>query len=175
MLTSRRDLLRWQFDLTWSLAGIHLDALTPEDFLWEPVELSWTVRPDADGVWRPDWADTEPAPVPVPTIGWLTWHIGWWWGAAINHAEGVTPPAREDVHWPGDGAAAIACLRDLHSEWTRVLDGLDETHLDRPSAYPWPAEAGLTVAHLVGWVNAELMKNVTEIGHLRMLRAASLA
>lgn len=175
MRTPCRDLLRWQFDLTWSLAGIHLDALTPEDFLWEPAELTWTVHPDSEGVWRPDWADTEPDPVPVPTIAWLTWHIGWWWGSAIDHAEGLTPPAREDVHWPGDGAAAIACLRDLHTEWVRVLDGLAETDLDRPSAYPWPADAGLTIAHLAGWVNAELMKNVTEIGHLRMLRAASLA
>ncbi|MGK8508382.1 DinB family protein [Nocardia asiatica] len=151
------------------------NALTPQDFLWEPAELTWTVRPDPDGVWRPDWADTEPDPVPVPTIGWLTWHIGWWWGTAIDHTEGRTPPAREDVHWPGDGVAALACLRDLHAEWVRVLDALTETDLDRASAYPWPADAGLTIAHLAAWVNAELMKNVAEIGHLRMLRAASLA
>ncbi|WP_440446516.1 DinB family protein [Nocardia amamiensis] len=79
------------------------------------------------------------------------------------------------MHWPGDGPAAITCLRDLGTEWERVLDGLTESDLDRPSAYPWPADAGLTLAHLAGWVNAELMKNVAEIGHLRMLRAASLA
>ncbi|WP_330231845.1 DinB family protein [Nocardia sp. NBC_00508] len=175
MRTPRRDLLRWQFDLTWSLAGIHLDALTAADFLWEPAGVTWTVRPDADGIWRPDWADTEPDPAPVPTIGWLTWHIGWWWGSAINHAERLTPPARENVHWPGDGPAAIACVRDLGTEWERVLDGLTEPDLDRPTAYPWPADAGLTLAHMAGWVNAELMKNVAEIGHLRMLRAASLA
>ncbi|MEU4343810.1 DinB family protein [Nocardia sp. NPDC023852] len=175
MSTPRRDLLRWQFDLTWSLAAIHLDTLMPEDFLWEPTDLVWTVRPDPQGIWRPDWADTEPDPMPVPTIGWLTWHIGWWWGTAIDHAEKRIPPARADVHWPGDGAATIACLRDLREEWVRVLDRLTEADLDLPSAYPWPADAGLTLAHLAGWVNAELMKNVAEIGHLRMLRTASLA
>jgi hypothetical protein len=30
------------------------------------------------------------------------------------------------------------------------------------------------VAHMLAWVNAELMKNVTEIGQLRLLRAAGL-
>ena len=29
------------------------------------------------------------------------------------------------------------------------------------------------MAHMVAWVNAELMKNATEIGQLRLLRAAS--
>jgi hypothetical protein len=65
---SRRDLLRWQFDFTWSLFEYHLERLEPADFLWEPAALCWTVRPGADGAWVPDWADTEPDPVAVPTI-----------------------------------------------------------------------------------------------------------
>jgi hypothetical protein len=56
---SRRDLLRWQFDFTWSLFEYHLERLEPADFLWEPAALCWTVRPGADGAWVPDWADTE--------------------------------------------------------------------------------------------------------------------
>ncbi|WP_223884270.1 hypothetical protein [Micromonospora craniellae] len=66
----------------------------------------WTVRPDADGRWVPDWADTEPDPVPVPTIA-------------------------------------------------------------------WPNDPAHTVAHLLAWVNAELMKNVAEIGQLRLVQDAS--
>ncbi|GAA2811591.1 hypothetical protein FHR33_001093 [Nonomuraea dietziae] len=38
----------------------------------------------ARGTWVPDWTETEPDPVPVPTIGWLSWHIGWWWSVAID-------------------------------------------------------------------------------------------
>jgi hypothetical protein len=67
-----RDLLRWQFDLTWSLFEYHLDRLNPDDFLWEPTANVWTVR---NGT--PDWADTEPEPVPVPTVAWVSWHMGW--------------------------------------------------------------------------------------------------
>jgi hypothetical protein len=73
----------WQFDLAWALADLHLSALVDDDFSpasgryphCQPAPLCWTVQPNAAGVWRPDWADAEPDPLPVPTIGWLTWHI----------------------------------------------------------------------------------------------------
>ncbi len=42
--TSRPALLRWQFDLTWSLFEFHLERLAPDDFLWESATHSWTVR-----------------------------------------------------------------------------------------------------------------------------------
>jgi len=41
---ARLDLLRWQFDLTWSLFELHLEQLKPEDFLWEPATRSATMR-----------------------------------------------------------------------------------------------------------------------------------
>ncbi len=154
------SLLRWQFDLTWSLFEYHLTRLTPDDFLWEPAGLVWTVR---DGV--PDWSDTEPDPVPVPTAAWVCWHLGWWWSVAIDHATGRPPRDRADIAWPGPDNT-VAWLRTLRDEWVNVLPTLD---LTAPSTFPWPDK---TVGHTVAWVNAELMKNVAEIGQLRLLRAA---
>jgi hypothetical protein len=113
-----QELLLDQFDLVWALADLHLGALTEDDFLWAATSLSWTVRPDTAGDWRPDWADTEPDPAPVPTIAWLTWLLA-------------------------------------------------------PAAFPWPADAGRTVGHMVSWCNVELTKNVAEIGQLRLIRAVS--
>ncbi len=175
MPVSSRELLRWQFDLTWALAEVHLDALTEEDFLWRPASLVWTVHRGEDEQWRPDWADTEPDPVPVPTIAWLSWHIDWWWSTALDHLTGRAPTPREQFFWAGSGAAALTGLRGLRTAWAAALDEVADAGFEAPSAYPWPVEAGLTVAHLAGWVNAELMKNTAEIGQLRMLRAASLA
>ncbi|WP_280235267.1 DinB family protein [Nocardia cyriacigeorgica] len=169
MPDSHRDLLTWQFELTWALADYHLDALIEDDFLAEPGPLCWTVRPDADGIWRPDFADVEPDPVPVPTIAWLTWHIDWWWSTATDQLTGRDPRSRENVHWPGTGAAAVDRIRQLRGEWLTAFADADPA---APVAYPWPAEAGLTVAHLAAWVNAELMKNITEIGQLRLILAA---
>ncbi|MFC8045899.1 DinB family protein [Nocardia sp. NPDC057353] len=163
------DLLRWQFDLTWSLARIHLDDLTADDALWEPGPLIWTVRQDAAGVWRPDWAETEPDPIPVPTIGWLTWHIDWWWSGALATARGAAAPGHGDVPWAGSTDAAVARLHTLRTEWLAALERLGPDELAEPAG-AWP-----TVAHLVAWVNMELMKNVAEIGQLRLARRASLA
>ena len=164
--------LLWQFDLTWALADLHLSALAEDDFLWHPAALHWTVRPDATGVWRPDWADAEPDPIPVPTIAWLTWHICWWWSVAVDHLTGVSPRDRTDVTWPGDGGTAVAHLRALAAQWRQLLASLDADGLARPSSFPWRADAGRTVAHTALWVNVELTKNVAEIGQLRLLRAA---
>ncbi|MFG3419358.1 DinB family protein [Micromonospora sp. NPDC049460] len=172
MTAPSRALLRWQFDLTWSLFEYHLERIEPADFLWEPAGLCWTVRRGPDGGWTPDWADTEPDPVPVPTIGWLTWHIGWWWTVTTDHLRGQPPRQRADVEWPGAGEPTVAWLRGLRTEWLGVLDRLTDADLDRTASLPWQDDTEHTVMHMLGWVNAELMKNVAEIGQLRLLRAA---
>ena len=171
MTDSQRDLLRWQFDLTWALFEYHLERLRHKDFLWEPGPICWTVRPSADGTWEPDWAETEPDPVPVPTIAWLSWHIGWWWSVTTDHLQGRPPRERTDVTWPGDGEATIAWLRDLRTDWLTALDGLDPADLTTTAPFPWPNDPQHTIAHMIGWVNTELMKNAAEIGQLRLLRA----
>ncbi|PWG11677.1 damage-inducible protein DinB [Streptomyces sp. V2] len=173
MTSPRLDLLRWQTDLTWSLFTYHLDLLRPDDHLWEPADTCWTLHPDGAGGWTPDWAETEPDPVPVPTVAWVSWHLGWWLGTTTDHALGRTPRKREDVAWPGPGGPAVTWLRGLYEEWTAAVATLTDADLDRPSAYPWPEDAGLTLAHQLAWVNAELMKNVAEIGQLRLIRAVS--
>ncbi|MBE1535698.1 DinB family protein [Actinomadura algeriensis] len=174
MTKSRTELLRWQFDFTWALFEYHLDRLVPGDHRWEPGPLCWTVRPAPGGGWEPDFAETEPDPVPAPTIAWVTWHIGWWWSVALDHVRGRPPRDRTEIAWPGEEKAA-GWLRGLRVEWAEALDGLTDAALDARVAYPWPEDAGYTVAHMAGWVNAELMKNAAEIGQLRMLRAASVA
>ena len=95
-------LLRWQFELAWSLLEHHLERLEPEDFLWEPSPHCFTVRRDAEGRWVPDWEEPEPDPTPNPTIAWVTWHIGWWLTTTIEHVHGRTPPDRTEIMWPGD-------------------------------------------------------------------------
>lgn len=172
---SRQALLVRQFELAWALCAYHLERLVEEDFLWEPAGTCWTLHPAPDGGWRPDWAETEPDPVPVPTVAWLSWHIGWWWQTALAHVQGGTPPGPFDVAWPGPGAPAVAWLGTLRTRWLTVLDGLTEDDLDAVATFPWPAEAGRTVADLAAWLNVELTKNAAEIGQLRMLRTVTRA
>ncbi|MBE9376556.1 hypothetical protein IQ251_19065 [Saccharopolyspora sp. HNM0983] len=69
MDADRRALLGWQFELTWSLLDLHLVELVEEDFLAEPARHCWTMHRADDGGWVPDFAETEPDPLPAPTIG----------------------------------------------------------------------------------------------------------
>ena len=163
---------RRQFELAWSLTELHLAALVEDDFFWEPTNLCWTVRQDEAGVWRPDWADTEPDPPPVPTVAWLTWHIDYWWTMTIDSLTAISRRDRSEISWPGDGAAAVSRLRDLATQWRKLLAGMTEQDLAAASVFPWEADAGHTIADTVLWVTVELTKNVAELGQLRMLRAA---
>ncbi|MGV0736471.1 DinB family protein [Mycobacterium syngnathidarum] len=163
--------LRRQFDLVWALTDLHLSALTDEDHLWEPGPRVWTVHRDVEGRWWPDWADTEPDPIPVPTIGWLTWHVIFWWTSALAHAQGRTPPPRSEIDWPGP-AAAVQRINALSAQWRSLLDALADADLLAPVAFPWGPDSGRTLADMALWLNVELTKNAAEIGQLRLQRAA---
>ncbi|MFI6866568.1 DinB family protein [Nocardia sp. NPDC050406] len=171
MDTSRSAVLRQQFDLVWSLLDYHLDRLVAEDFLWEPADLIWTMRESEQGSWVPDWADSEPDPIPVPTIAWLSWHIGWWWSVTMDHLRQQPPRDRAAIHWPGPDAT-VDWLRRLRTEWDGLLGGLTEADLEAPIGFPWQDDPTKATVHTIAWVNAELMKNAAEIGQLRLLRAA---
>lgn len=173
MTTSRCELLRWQFDLTWSLLDYHLERLDDADPLWEPARLCWTVHLSDDGSWVPDWSEQEPDPIPVPTVAWVTWHIGWWWSVTIDHMRGRTPRERTDVLWPGDAATTVEWLHGLRAAWVDVLDGLTDEHLDAAATFPWQGDPAFSVGHTIAWVNMELTKNAAEVGQLRLMRAAA--
>ncbi|WP_183472494.1 DinB family protein [Mycolicibacterium iranicum] len=166
------DEVRRQFDLAWALTELHLDALTEADFLWEPADLCWTVHRGEDGTWVADFAEVEPDPVPVPTIAWLTWHIDFWWSAAIATLAGDELPEPTSIRWAGTGEQATARVRDLAAQWRNTMSALTSDDLAAPTGFPWPESSGRTVADTVLWVTVELTKNAAEIGQLRLLRAA---
>lgn len=164
-----REVLCWQFDLVWRFAGYHLPALTDEACWWEPAPGSWNVRKRGDGTWQADWFEPAPEPAPPVTIGWLTWHILWWWGSAIAAVRNLPAASRESVLWPGNAAATVQALNSFAAQWSEILTGAAD--LQRAAAYPWSEPRPLRL--LLAWANCELMKNVAEIGGVRHLFAAS--
>ena len=51
-----------------------LAGLSEDEYLWEPVPGSWSVRPTPEGP-QVDRLEPEPDPTPITTIAWRLWHI----------------------------------------------------------------------------------------------------
>jgi hypothetical protein len=62
-------------DFAYERLRSRLDGLTTEEYLWEPVEGCWSVRPGPDGVVRADGAGQRPDPAPFTTIAWRLAHL----------------------------------------------------------------------------------------------------
>lgn len=178
---SEIERLRWQADVSWSLLNLHLAQVTDEEALWEPAANCWSVRRRPDGTWAADWAVPEPEPVPALSIGWVMWHIGFWWSQAHTRCFGDPGAAAERLDWsaaaaatpwPGDVASAVAWLTECRERWTGALATLTDADLESTARTGWFADGGLSLGHVLAWANVELMKNAAEIGTLRHLRNA---
>lgn len=99
-------MLTRQLDIAWALFEYHLQGLDDALCLWEPEPYCWTVRPDGKGHWTADWEVPEPDPEPAVSIGWVTWHIGYWWTTTLGHCFKGGAPEREEITWPGGADAA---------------------------------------------------------------------
>ena len=165
-------LLTAQFDLVHRLAGYHLPELSDEMCLWQPAPEAWTVHRQPDGRWRPDWNGEEPNLAPPVTIGWMTWQMIWWLSGMLASLRGKVPLKPEAVDWPGCGEAAGRQIESLLQEYRLALGGLTEEALTPNFVFPWREPRPLGDA--IMWANAELMKNIAEIGCIRHLFLATL-
>lgn len=154
---SRRQLLQQQLGIAWSFAeDVVLPEIDHDRCLWEPSGHVVTVRNGSDG-WEADWPDEDHRPLPEVTIGWLLWHIEWWWGNAARavQEEDLLPPAEH--RWSGSTTGVLNCK----NAWDQVLETAD---LDRQISGLMPKPQPL--AFVAAWVNFELIKNLSEINQL---------
>lgn len=170
-VNDRLSALADQLEVPWALLEYHAATLTEADLFWSPSAHRWTMHRTAAG-WVPDLAEVEPDPVPVPTVAWLTWHIGWWMSAATGQLTGEPAPAPDEVGWPGDPTRIVEWLRQHYTDWRAALGEQEDP--ERVISFPWPRESGKTVGDLAGWVTVELTKNVAELGQLMILRRSGV-
>ena len=92
----------------------HVDGMTDEEFLWEPVAGCWSVR-NRDGDWVLEVVKPDPEPAPLTTIAWLITHMTLFLYAAERklRGEAVSSPP------PTFGTAA-----DAIAEWTARADAV---------------------------------------------------
>lgn len=146
-----------------------LDGLTDDEYLWEPVDGCWSVRPGPDGALVADNARPEPDPAPITTIAWRMAHIAF--GCFADRAERFFDvPGGDPI--PGTAAGAITFLDDAYHRWHDKIAALDRDAFDAPLGErggPYHADPmGALVVH----VNREVMHHGGEIGLMRDLYRA---
>lgn len=157
------------------------DGLTDEEYFWEPVSNSWSVRPRGQGTaaiaagsgpFIIDFAYPEPDPAPVTTIAWRLGHliVGVFGTRVASHFGG--PPADyQTFPYAGTAAEALRQLDEAYGAWLEGVRGLGTEGLARPCG---PAEgpfAEYPMAALVLHINREALHHGAEIALLRDLYA----
>jgi hypothetical protein len=170
------DQLQWHWErqLRPRLAG-----LTDDEYLWEPAQPAWNVRPrrsddePGTGPFTVDFAFPEPDPPPVTTIAWRLAHVvvGVLDMRSASHFGG---PATDYQSFPyaGTADAALAQLDEAHGRWTAGVRGMSAADLAAPCG---PAEgpfADYPMAALVLHIHREVIHHGAEVALLRDLYRA---
>lgn len=170
MTADLKSVLLLQHDMAWKLASHHLDGLTTEACLWRPGgDTGLHVREGNDGLWRADWPDHESYDIGPASIGWITWHMLYWWRTALNQSFGDEQLKREEIFWPGSADGVREALSSLRTRWVDAVSALDEEALGRDRLTRWPF-TGRPFADVVAWANMELTKSASEMGYVLFLR-----
>jgi hypothetical protein len=167
-----RGYLERQFAVAWELTAYHLQGLGTAECLWRPASQGLHVQRGPDGRWRADWPTTEAYSLGPSSIGWLTWHLGFWWSMALDHDFGEATLTREEIFWPGDADLVRAWIEELRHRWASVLAQASDDDLASPARVRWPFQ-DRPLGDLFAWANTELAKNAAEIGYARFLYAVS--
>ncbi len=161
-----------QYETAWKLTDIHLQGLTTEECLWRPAVRGLHVHKGADGKWTADWPEHEGYDLGPSSIGWLTWHLGFWWSMVLDHSFGAGGLSREDVAWPGGADELRERIYELEADWRNRLGELSDDYLQSTALTRWPIQ-DRPFRDVVAWLNIELAKNAAEIGYARFLYAVS--
>lgn len=181
-MTLREDLLG-QLEFYWAAHfWPRLTGLTDEEFLWEPVDGAWNVRPGPDGRLTLDGVQPEPPIPPITTIAWRAVHIGR--GVLGQRARTFFGPSEapddadmyDDRHWPdplpGTAADGLRLLEQGYREWHDGVAELDDEALGRPLGPKAGPYAEQPMSGLVLHLNREVMAHGAEICLLRDLYRA---
>lgn len=177
--------LHEQLDWHWQAhARPRLQGLTDEEFRWEPVPGTWSVRHRQDpsaptvtmrvgsGDWLLDYGMPEPDPAPVTSIAWRLAHIvvGVLGSRAYHHFGGAET-TYENWDYAGTAEAGLRQLDDAYAAWSAGVRGLTPAALAipvGPAEGPFAEEPMIT---LVLHINREAIHHLAEIALLRDLWA----
>jgi hypothetical protein len=179
-MSTWNDELVEQLEWHWTnQAKPRLDGLSDDEYLWEPVEGAWSIRPRREAVAKPvgrgdviiDFDFPEPRPAPVTTIAWRMGHlsIGVFGARAANHFGVPGDVDYDTTEWPITAKEGLELLDRQYAAWMDGVRSLGEAGLARPCG---PAEgpyADAPFSKLVLHINREAIHHLAEVALLRDL------
>src|SRR5215207_11409398 len=123
---TRVELLLAQMDEVYGRLWARLEGLTDAEYFWEPVPGCWAVHRDGSGAWVADYAEPDPDPPPLTTIGWRLVHLA---DCKVMYHEWAFGERRlrfPDLAAPATAAGALARLEEGHGLLRAALAGLDD-------------------------------------------------
>jgi hypothetical protein len=136
-LVPRVGLLLTQMDEAYERLRRRLDGLSEDEYFWEPVPGCWTIHRNESGGWVMDYAEPDPVPAPVTTIGWRLVHIADCNVMYHDWAFGKRRLTFPDLIPPNTVAAAIERLQQGHLLLRSDLVGIQDEQLDQPRLTNW--------------------------------------
>lgn len=162
--------LHFQYQISSQLLEIHLTGLDDDEFFWKPAMRGLHLVNEAEG-WRPDWPESEGYEIGPASIGWLSWHMIYWWSMVLDHSFGSGTLTREQIPCPASAEEAKKTIQQLEEKWEAELSQLSDDEFRATNRTCWPF-SDKPFYELYAWLNVELMKNAAEIGYCRFLYAA---
>jgi hypothetical protein len=166
---SIRNILNFQFGISWKLLEIHLADLQDEEYLWRPASKGLHIFNES-GVCQADWPESESYDIGPASIAWLTWHVTFWWSMVLDYSFGNATLTHKDVKCFGSMKETRDKIYHLRDEWVVRIDKLSVDDLFSSERTKWPF-TNKPFHELCAWLNIELMKNAAEIGYCRFLYA----
>jgi DinB superfamily len=179
----RVGLLLDQLESTCESSRERLEGLTDEEYLWEPVPGSLSIRRAGEatngtlghGDWLLDWPRPEPDPPPMRTTAWLLGHL---YDGFLGRYEwtfgGRSADPRTLATFTPWAAEALDRFWALVDRWKEGVAGLTDEQFDVPGygQYPPGLDPQIPFIGIVWWTNRELIHHLAEVAFLRDLYAA---
>lgn len=169
---------QYDFALEWLIN--RLEGMTDEEYLWEPVDGCWSIRPREQtetklaygaGDWVLEYDAPDPEPPLFTTLAWRLNHLASGMLTRADYTIGSKAMVDDDYNVPVTAADAVETLQSAGASWREALTTADDAALDQVGrcSFPYGRDPDLPFLDVCWWVNQELLHHGAEMALLRDL------
>jgi hypothetical protein len=148
-----------------------MNGMDDDEYLWRVVTPSWSVVVVGDG-YEVEREEPPPDPVPLPTIAWLTWHIGY--ECLDGYTERYFGPGTRALDlgsraWFATAGEALSALDAQWAVFRERYGSIADDVFEAPLGQAWGSWSEATPADVLQHVADELIHHGSQAAMLRDL------